>query len=46
MVDFVHEIEIAADSATVRDLIAKRGNAWWTTNAVISDVAGGAFTQP
>lgn len=42
MVDFVHEIEIAADSATVRDLIAKRGDLWWTTNAVISDVEGGA----
>ena len=48
MADFAHEIEIAADSQTVRKLIASHGDKWWTTNAVIDDREGGtcAFRFP
>jgi quinol monooxygenase YgiN len=35
MADFVHEIDIAADRESVRDLIASHADGWWTTNATI-----------
>ena len=40
--DFVHELEIAASPDTVRKLLAERGDAWWTTNAVIDSQVGGS----
>jgi hypothetical protein len=48
MADFAHEIEIGADSAMVRKLIASHGDKWWTTNAVIDAREGGtcAFRFP
>jgi quinol monooxygenase YgiN len=48
MADFVHEIEIAADAESVRNLIASHGDQWWTTNATIDDREGGtcAFRFP
>src|SRR5579859_1591975 len=42
MANFIHEVDISASIETVRDLIARRAEAWWTTNAVISDQEGGA----
>jgi uncharacterized protein YndB with AHSA1/START domain len=42
MADFVHELEIAAPPDTVRKLLADRGDAWWTTNAVIDSQVGGS----
>ena len=41
MADFVHEIDIAARTESVRSLIASHGDKWWTTNAVIDDREGG-----
>ena len=48
MADFVHEIDIAANAATVRDLVASHGDRWWTTNAIIDCREGGtcAFRFP
>src|SRR5579872_423152 len=41
MADFVHEIDIAAEAESVRNLISSRGDRWWTTNAVIDGREGG-----
>ena len=41
MADFVHEIDIAADAESVRNLVSSRGDRWWTTNAVIDAREGG-----
>jgi len=41
MADFVHEIDIAAEAVSVRNLISSRGDRWWTTNAVIDGREGG-----
>jgi hypothetical protein len=42
MADFVHELEIAASPDSLRKLIAERGDAWWTTNALIDSQVGGS----
>ena len=42
MADFVHELEIAASPDALRKLIAERGDAWWTTNALIDSQVGGS----
>ena len=42
MADFVHELQIAASPDTIRQLIADRGDAWWTTNALIDSRVGGS----
>jgi quinol monooxygenase YgiN len=39
--DFFHQLDIAAPPDTVRELIAARGDRWWTTNAVINPEVGG-----
>jgi len=41
MTDFAHDIVIGADPEAVRRLLAERGDAWWTTNAVIHAEPGG-----
>jgi len=41
MADFVHEIDVAADTEAVRELISRHGDSWWTTNAIIDDREGG-----
>jgi len=41
MTDFAHDIVIGADPEAVRHLLAERGDAWWTTNAVIHAEPGG-----
>ena len=48
MADFVHEIDIAANAESVRNLIVSHGDRWWTTNATIDDREGGtcAFRFP
>jgi len=42
MADFVHELDIAASPESLRRLIADRGDAWWTTNALIDSRVGGS----
>jgi quinol monooxygenase YgiN len=42
MADFVHELDIAASPDRLRKLIAERGDAWWTTNALIDSQVGGS----
>jgi hypothetical protein len=42
MADFAHEIDIASDPETVRQLIAGRGDGWWTIDAMIDASVGGA----
>jgi hypothetical protein len=41
MADFVHELDIAARTEIVRDLISHHGDKWWTTNAIINGREGG-----
>src|ERR1700681_2036495 len=42
MADFVQELKIAASPDSLRKLIAERGDAWWTTNALIDSQVGGS----
>jgi quinol monooxygenase YgiN len=44
MTDFAHSITIAASAARVHETAARRGNQWWTTNAVVDDRVGGICT--
>jgi quinol monooxygenase YgiN len=44
MTDFVHSITVAASAVRVHEIAARRGNEWWTTNAVIDDRVGGICT--
>lgn len=41
MTDFAHALTIEADAESVRRAAASRGDAWWTTNAIIQDREGG-----
>jgi hypothetical protein len=42
MADFVHELDIAASPDSLQKLIAERGDAWWTTNALIDSQVSGS----
>jgi quinol monooxygenase YgiN len=42
MTNYLREIDIAAPRDVVRSLISERGDAWWTTNAVVNPAIGGA----